>query len=185
MNRSRAPYPGWPAFLCLLIVPLAISPPTSVFTSSMADEQPWTVDEPGGPTKLLEFTATEGTWISVDVSPDGQHLAFDLLGHIYEIPVAGGEARRLTDGRSWNLSPRYSPDGSRLAFTSDRSGNFDVCVLERQSGTLVNVSRSTQNVFRPSWAPDGRRLFAGTTAVAARSPPPVRHAGGRKRRCRC
>jgi Tol biopolymer transport system component len=150
------------AALCLSSV-LSWSPASVSITSGFAQEQEWTVEEPGGPTKLLEYTATEGTWISVDVSPDGLHVAFDLLGHLYEMPVGGGNARRLTEGRSWNLSPRYSPDGSRLAFTSDRSGSFDVWVLERQSGKLFNVSNSPQNVFRPSWAPDGRRLFAGTS----------------------
>lgn len=132
--------------------------------TGLAQEQDWIVEEPGGSTTVLEYTAEEGTWISLDISPDGQHVAFDLLGHIYEMPAAGGDARPLTDGRSWNLSPRYSPDGSRLAFTSDRSGSFDIWILERQSGRLSNVSNSPDNVFRPSWAPDGRQLYAGTAA---------------------
>src|SRR4029079_12442714 len=82
----------------------------------------WNVDSARAPEKILEFTATEGTWISVDVSPDGRMIAFDLLGHLYEMPFAGGDARRLTSGRSWNLLPRYSPDGTRIMFTSDRRG---------------------------------------------------------------
>ena len=131
-------------------------------SAGLAQEREWSIEEPGGPTTLLEYTADDGTWISVDVSPDGQHLAFDLLGHVYEMPIAGGNARRLTDGRSWNLSPRYSPDGARIAFTSDRSGSFDVWIIERQSGRLANVSNSPDNVFRPSWSPDGRQVYAGT-----------------------
>jgi Tol biopolymer transport system component len=145
----------------LLVVMWAALPVST--NSRVAQDQQWSIEDPGGPTKRLEYTATEGTWISVDVSPDGRHVAFDLLGHIYEMSISGGDARPLTEGRSWNLSPRYSPDGSRLAFTSDRTGNFDVWVLERQSGKLTNISNSSQNVFRPSWAPDGRRLFAGAS----------------------
>ena len=122
--------------LCLLAVALWPASLTST-PAAVAQEQEWSIEDPGGPTTLLEYTATEGTWLSVDVSPDGQRLAFDLLGHIYEMPVAGGDARRLTDGRSWNLSPRYSPDGSRLAFTSDRSGSFNVWVLDRAVGHPV------------------------------------------------
>src|SRR5690606_1082898 len=67
----------------------------------------WSVEEPGGPVRVLEYEAAEGTWMHVDVSPDGRHLVFDLLGHLYEVPVAGGVARRLTEGRSWNVAARY------------------------------------------------------------------------------
>jgi Tol biopolymer transport system component len=153
------------ALLALVVASAVVWTASPVSTNShAAEDQPWSIENPGGPTTRLEYTASEGTWMSVDVSPDGRNLAFDLLGHIYEMPIAGGEARPLTDGRSWNLSPRYSPDGSRIAFTSDRSGNFDVWVLERQSGTLRNISNALQNVVRPSWAADGRRVFAGAAA---------------------
>lgn len=159
-------------WLCRRVSPLVVCalavawwpPPLTSSPAAVVQEQEWSVEDPGGPATLLEYTASEGTWLSVDVSPDGQRIAFDLLGHIYEMPVAGGDARRLTDGRSWNLSPRYSPDGTRLAFTSDRSGSFNVWVLDRAAGTLSNVSNSAENVFRPSWAHDGRRLFASTAA---------------------
>ena len=66
----------------------------------------WSVETPTGPTRPLAFDATEGTWMSLAVSPDGRFMAFDLLGSIYEIPIVGGTARRLTEGRSWNLFPR-------------------------------------------------------------------------------
>ncbi len=125
-----------------------------------AQEATWSVEEPGGPTHLLEFTASEGTWMSVDVSPDGRSLVFDLLGHLYEMPVEGGDARRLTRGRSWNLAPRYSPDGSRIAFDSDRSGSHDVWLMDRETGELTRLSRSDGNVHRPAWSTDGRHVVA-------------------------
>ena len=151
-------------FRCWLLAVTApllwLTTPNVGLLSLRGQEQGWNVEEPGGPTSLLEFTATEGTWTSVDVSPDGQNLVFDLLGHLYEMSVEGGEARRLTDGRSWNLVPRYSPDGSLIAFNSDRSGSHDVWVLERSTGELTRISHSEQNVFRPSWSADGRRIYA-------------------------
>ena len=124
-----------PLLVCALSV--ALWPPSLTSSPAAVVQEPeWSVEDPGGPTTLLEYTASEGTWLSVDVSPDGQRIAFDLLGHIYEMPVAGGDARRLTDGRSWNLSPRYSPDGSRLAFTSDHSGSSEV-YFEVAAGVTV------------------------------------------------
>ena len=123
----------------------------------------WSVETPTGPTRNLRFDATEGTWMSITVSPDGRFLAFDLLGHIYEIPVEGGTAHRLTEGRSWNLFPRYSPDGRSIAFSSDRSGRHNIWVMDRQGGALRNVSPSDENIYKPSWSPDGRRIFAGTS----------------------
>lgn len=128
---------------------------------SAADQ--WDIEDPAGPVDLLEFEAVEGTWMSLDVSPDGRRILFDLLGHIYEIPVQGGEARPLTGGRSWNLSPRYSPDGSLIAFSSDRDGSHDIWVMNRQGGDLRNISRSDENVFRPFWMPDGEQIVSGMT----------------------
>lgn len=164
MNVFRPNMPKVLFLLVLSVVSLAMwTAPLDSSTTAQTAQREWSVEEPGGPTTVLDYAATEGTWMSVDVSPDGQHLAFDLLGHIYEMPAAGGDARRLTDGRSWNLSPRYSPDGSRLAFTSDRSGSLNVWALDRADNSLTNISNSVDNVFRPSWAHDGRRVFAGTT----------------------
>src|SRR5215470_8322950 len=59
----------------------------------------------------IEFTTDEGTWMSVDISPDGKSLLFDLAGHLYTMPAAGGEAKAITSGFSFDGQPRYSPDG--------------------------------------------------------------------------
>src|SRR5262245_45912641 len=78
----------------------------------------------GGPPKPLpleasrkaEFTATRGTWISLDVSPDGKTIVFDLLGDLYTMPITGGRATRFTSGMAFDAQPRYSPDGKKIAF---------------------------------------------------------------------
>ncbi len=62
----------------------------------------------------LRYTATKGSWMSVDVSPDGQRIVLDLLGDLYTIPMAGGSASRLTSGMAHDAQPRWSPDGKRV-----------------------------------------------------------------------
>ena len=59
------------------------------------------------------FTTTQGTWISLDVSPDGQSIVFDMLGDIYTMPITGGKATALTHGMAFDAQPRYSPDTRR------------------------------------------------------------------------
>src|SRR3954447_17593140 len=73
-------------------------------------------------TRALKFTTDEASWISLDVSPDGKTVAFDILGDLYTVPIAGGKAIRITSGAGWDQQPRYSPDGSQLVFVSDRNG---------------------------------------------------------------
>jgi imidazolonepropionase-like amidohydrolase len=145
-----------------LILALALLSPSS--------DDDWNVDGDHGPTKSFEYEATEGTWISVDVSPDGEQLVFDLLGHLYLMPVAGGRARALTEGRSWNMLPRFSPDGGRIAFTSDRSGSNDLWVLELESGELENVSQMDLPVFQGTWSLDGRALYGTALSMKVRFP---------------
>ncbi|MFY0532077.1 hypothetical protein [Nannocystis pusilla] len=85
-------------------------------------------DPPGEETEVA-IDVTEGTWMSLDVSPDGTEIVFDLLGDLYALPIAGGEARVLTSGMAWDMQPRYSPDGKWIAFTSDRGGGDNVWVI--------------------------------------------------------
>ncbi|MFP5285446.1 MAG: TolB family protein, partial [Thermoanaerobaculia bacterium] len=83
-------------------------------------DEKWDVNNPPGPLSTVTIDVTEGTWMSLDVSPDGREIAFDLLGDIYVIPMAGGEAKALTSDIAWQMQPRYSPDGKHIAFTSDQ-----------------------------------------------------------------
>ena len=62
--------------------------------------------------RFFELKTTEGSWMSVDVHPSGEKLVFDLLGDIYELPVSGGQATRVTEGLAFDSHPKYSPDGT-------------------------------------------------------------------------
>ena len=86
------------------------------------DEKKWSVEEPEGDWgwKEIPIDVDEGTWMTVDVAPDGREIVFDLLGDLYTLPIAGGEAKALTSGIAWDEQPRFSPDGKSIAFTSDR-----------------------------------------------------------------
>jgi Tol biopolymer transport system component len=148
------------ALVVTLVTPLALE---------AQDGARWSVETAPGPSHDLSFQATEGTWTSVSVSPDGRFIAFDLLGHIYQLPIDGGTARRLTDGRSWNLFPRYSPDGKWIAFSSDRSGSHNVWIMDREGGSLRRLPAPDQNAYRPAWSPDGLTIYAGTSGGGAPS----------------
>ncbi len=121
--------------------------------------QSWNVDSARAPSKKLAFVATEGTWLSLDVSPDGRTIVFDLLGHLYEMAITGGTATPLTTGRSFNHMPRYSPDGRWILFTSDRSGNEELWILHRGTDSLEQLTRFGYRAVGGSWAQDGRHVY--------------------------
>src|SRR5580700_5337211 len=68
------------------------------------------------PARTISFTTDEGSYMNVDVSPDGKTLVFDLLGDLYTIPSTGGEAKQLTHGIALHLWPFWSPDGKKMAY---------------------------------------------------------------------
>ena len=92
-------------------------------------------------TNQLKYDADEGTWISVDVSPDGKKIAFDLLGHLYEMPITGGPATRLTSGTSWNMFPRYNKGSNKLLYTSDAEVSNDLWLMDLNTKAAINVSK--------------------------------------------
>ena len=116
------------------------------------------------PEGKVSFTTDEGTWMSLDVSPDGQTIVFDLLGDIYTLPIAGGEARRIVGGMSFDGQPKFSPDGKLIVFTSDRSGaeQLWVCKPDGSDPKPITKGRAPGMLYfmSPSWTPDGNYILA-------------------------
>ena len=124
------------------------------------EEARWDVNAPHGPTRTVRFDTDEGTWMDVDVSPDGRDLVFSLLGDLYRMPVTGGNARRIASGPAWEVQPRWSPDGSRIAFTSDRGGGNNLWTVDANGGNPVQVTKEDFRLLNnPAWTPDGRFII--------------------------
>ncbi len=106
--------------------------------------------------RTLEFNTKEGTWISVDISPDGKTIIFDMLGDIYTMPFAGGKATRITDGMAYDVHPRFSPDGKHIVFTSDRSGSDNAWIMNLETEETTQITKSQNEwVQSAEWSPDG------------------------------
>jgi Tol biopolymer transport system component/imidazolonepropionase-like amidohydrolase len=113
----------------------------------------------GAAARTLEFETTQVTDADVALSPDGKHLVFTILGHLFRVPVEGGTAEQLTFGACYDNAPVFSPDGRRLAFVSDRDGSGgNVFVLEPASKQLIQVTHET-HAGQPTWAPDGKAIL--------------------------
>lgn len=103
------------------------------------------------------FTTTKGSWMSVDVSPDGRRIVFDLLGDLYTLPITGGTATRLTSGMALDRMPRWSPDGKQIAYITDRSGGNNLWVISADTRDTVQLSKTTDDMYiSPTWSPDGK-----------------------------
>ena len=100
--------------------------------------------------------------MSADLSPDRTWIAFDLLGHVYRMPVAGGEATVLTQnsGVALNFQPRISPDGKSIAFITDRRGQYNLWVMNADgSNPHAIFTELNATALEPAWTPDGNFII--------------------------
>ena len=113
------------------------------------------------PAKALKFTTDEGTWLSLDLSPDGRTIVFELLGDLYTLPIEGGKATRITSGQAFDAQPHYSPDGKSIVFISDRSQSNNVWVANADGTNPRQLTRDNANVnFQsPTFTPDGKYVL--------------------------
>ena len=121
-----------------------------------------TKELPLEPDRKISFTTDKGTWISLDVSPDGQSIVFDLMGDIYSIPIAGGTASQITKGLAYDVHPRYSPDGKSLLFISDKSGSDNIWTMDIATKEEKQITKDTKhNFFSAEWTADGEYIVGG------------------------
>ena len=130
----------------------------------------WTVDAPQGVFDTVDISVNSGTWMNVDLSPDGKTIVFDLLGDIYRMPASGGAATRLTSDIAWQMQPVFSPDGSQIAFTSDQGGGDNIWVMDADGSNQRAVTTETFRLLNsPAWSPNGEFIVARKHYTATRS----------------
>lgn len=155
----------------LVVAAGIVAVPSGLRAQAGEDDRPeWSVDHTWGPTETVSFEVDEGTWMNVDVSPDGSMLVFDLLGDLYTLPLAGGEATRITSGPAFDMQPAFSPDGSRIAFVSDRDGLNNIWTVASDGSDPEQVTdEGTRDVNSPQWSVDGEYVFVRKHFVFSRS----------------
>ncbi|WP_239494980.1 amidohydrolase family protein [Pedobacter yulinensis] len=139
------------------------------FTSAQV-KPGWDVEKYKGSTKSITINTNEGTWMNLDVSPDGNEVVFDLLGDIYVMPAAGGTARLLSGGPAWDVQPRFSPDGKYISYTSDKSGADNIWIMDRDGGSKKQVTKETFRLLNnATWMPNSQYIVARKHFTASRS----------------
>lgn len=140
------------------------------FSSLAQEKNKWDVNVPHGPFKKVSFKTTEGTWLNSDLSPNGSSLVFDLLGDIYIINSKGGTARLLKGGRSWDVQPRFSPDGKQIVFCSDGGGGDNIWTMNTDGSSLKQITKENYRLLNnPVFTPDGQYIIARKHFTSTRS----------------
>jgi len=159
----------------IALTPFAFAQDDDAKDDAKEDAPKWNIDDARGDTFEQRIQTDEGTWVSLDVSPDGSTIAFDILGDLYTMPITGGVPTRITSGPAWDMQPRFSPDGSRIAFTSDRTGKGDksgdnIWVIDADGQNPVQITAEDYRLLNnPNWHPSGEYIVARKHFTSRRS----------------
>ncbi len=108
------------------------------------------------PDRKIHVKTNEGSWMSLDVSPDGKTIAFDFLGDIFTMPINGGKPVQFTKGLAFDSHPKFSPDGTKLLFISDRSGGENIWWYSLDKKDSLKVTDGETDHYQSAeWTPDG------------------------------
>ena len=135
-----------------------------------ADKKKWDVNHPPGLAATVKLDTRTGTWMTVDVSPDGKQIVFDLLGDLYLLPIEGGDAKALTHSIAWEMQARFSPDGKQLTYMSDAGGGDNIWVMNVDGTEAREVSQEKFRLLNnPVWHPNGQYIAARKHYTGTRS----------------
>ncbi len=152
-----------------ILIPLIFV--VAIPTFSQKASKKWDVAGPAGwSIKDVPLATDEGTWMNLDVSPDGKQVAFDMLGDIYIMSAAGGEAKPLRSGMPFEVQPRFSPDGKSISFTSDAGGGDNIWLMKTDGSDAHQVTKEDFRLLNNAvWSADGNYLIARKHFTAQRS----------------
>lgn len=110
------------------------------------------------------WAQTNPLWMRYpSISPNGKTIAFNYMGDIYKVNAKGGEATRLTSNAAYDYNAIWSPDGSKIAFASDRNGNFDIYLMSAEGGSPKRITTNSAKEIPSSFTPDGKSILFSAT----------------------
>jgi WD40 repeat protein len=116
-----------------------------------------TISSESGCVSVVRGLALLG-WLVLDDDVRVERQTSLRLWTSWVIPAAGGTAHQITNDPAADESPAWSPDGSQIAFTSDRSGNADIWLIPSAGGPATQITTDEAEDYAPCWSPDGRQI---------------------------
>ncbi|WP_417861308.1 amidohydrolase family protein [Winogradskyella sediminis] len=156
--------------LIIYIFILLLTP--NAYSQKTEKSKSWSVSNPEGDWdfKSIKLSTNEGTWMNLDVSPDGKHIVFDLLGDIYKLDIKGGKAQLLREGLPFEIQPRFSPNGKYITFTSDAGGGDNIWVMDADGSNAKQITKENFRLLNNAiWTPDGNYIIARKHFTSSRS----------------
>jgi imidazolonepropionase-like amidohydrolase/Tol biopolymer transport system component len=154
-------------FLLVTILAFTIQP---LFSQEKKETVKWDIEKYKGTTKSITINTDEGTWMNLDVSPDGQEIVFDLLGDIYKMPITGGTAQLISGGVAWDVQPRFSPNGKFISYTSDKAGGDNIWMMNRDGSSKKQITKESFRLLNnAAWMPGSDYIIARKHYTGKRS----------------